>query len=65
MIQSFSDALATSSRVSVGSAVWSTDMSMTMRKSALDTTARTSQRLVLELETVIAAPPQRPSSISG
>src|SRR4029450_4301336 len=55
MIQSFSEALAPSSRVRGGSAVWSTDMSMTMRNKALDTTSRTSQRFVGEA--VTALPP--------
>src|SRR6187401_916665 len=57
MIQSFSEALAPSSRVRVGSAVWSTDMSTTMRNRALDTTSRTSQRLVIEA--IIASAPLR------
>src|SRR5258708_21143348 len=57
MIQSFSEALAPSSRVRVGSAVWSTVMSTTTRNKALDTTSRTSQRFVLEA--VTAAPPLR------
>src|SRR5258708_33658232 len=57
MIQSFSEALAPSSRVRVGSAVGSTVMSTTTRNKALDTTSRTSQRFVLEA--VTAAPPLR------
>src|SRR5262249_54815658 len=44
MIQSFSEALAPRSRVSVGSAVCSTVMSTTMRKTALDTIARMAHR---------------------
>jgi len=48
MIQSFSEALAPRSRVSVGRAVCSTVMSTTMRKTALDTTARMAHRPALE-----------------